>query len=208
MGHLTKSEVRKIAEEHGLSTAEKKDSTGICFIGERNFKNFLSNYIPYEKGPFMTVDNKVVGYHEGMAYYTIGQRKGIGLGGPGEPWFVVGKKAETNTVYVAQGTDHPALYSDTLTASDISFVSDIQMKFPMHCKAKIRYRQSDQDCIIEEENNGILTVRFLRPQRAITSRQSIVFYRGEECIGGAMIIKSGPTYFELNKKIEDPSICD
>jgi tRNA-specific 2-thiouridylase len=200
IGHLTKKEVRKIAEENGLSTAEKKDSTGICFIGERNFKNFLSSYIPYEKGPFKTLDEKIVGHHEGMAYYTIGQRKGIGIGGAGEPWFVVGKNASTNTVYVAQGTDHPALYSDTLTASDISFVTDCAKTFPIQCKAKIRYRQTDQDCVIEQESNGILNIKFLHPQRAITARQSIVFYDGQECIGGAMIIKSGPTRFDINEK--------
>ena len=123
VGHLPKDEVRKIAAENGLSTAGKKDSTGICFIGERNFKNFVSQYIPYHQGSFLTLDGKEVGTHEGMAYYTIGQRKGIGIGGAGEAWFVVGKNAETNAVYVAQGTDHAALYSDTLTATDITWIA-------------------------------------------------------------------------------------
>ena len=202
IGHLNKNEVRKIAQENGLSTAEKKDSTGICFIGKRNFKDFVSNYIPYSKGPFLTVDGKNVGTHEGMAYYTIGQRKGIGIGGPGDAWFVVGKNAETNAVYVAQGTDHPALYSDTLTATEASWVGSPPQALPHRCKAKIRYRQQDQDCHIECMENGVMHVRFDLPQRAITERQSIVFYDGDVCIGGAMIQKSGPNYYEQGKSLQ------
>jgi tRNA-specific 2-thiouridylase len=200
IGHLTKKEVRKIAEENGLSTAEKKDSTGICFIGERNFKHFLSQYIPYQHGPFLTLDGKKVGTHEGMAYYTIGQRKGLGIGGAGEAWFVVGKDAKKNIVYVAQGTDHPALYRDTLTATDLSWVSSAPL-CPFMCKAKIRYRQEDQNCVIEKIEDGVAFIRFLKPQRAITPRQSIVFYTDQTCLGGGMIKHSGPNYFEQKKKI-------
>lgn len=201
VGHLTKAEVRKIAQENGLSTAEKKDSTGICFIGERNFKHFLKDYIPYQQGPFLTLDGKKVGTHEGMAYYTIGQRKGLGIGGAGEAWFVVGKCAEKNLVYVAQGSDHPALYSDTLTATDLTWVAGSPPSLPFACKAKIRYRQQDQDCVVEEIQEGLVKVRFLQPQRAITPRQSIVFYSNDICLGGAMIKASGPTYFEQARSI-------
>lgn len=202
IGHLPKDEVRRIAAENGLSTAEKKDSTGICFIGERNFKNFVSAYIPYQNGSFLTLDGRKVGTHEGMAYYTIGQRKGIGIGGPGEAWFVVGKNAEKNVVYVEQGSDHPALYSDTLTATDISWVGKAPSELPYACKAKIRYRQQDQECVIESIKDGIVSIRFLKPQRAITPRQSVVFYDGDVCIGGAMIRASGPTYHEESRTIE------
>ena len=201
IGHLEKHEVRKIAEEHGLSTAQKKDSTGICFIGERNFTEFLSPYIPYQEGPFLTLNRKKVGTHVGMAYYTIGQRKGIGIGGEGEAWFVVGKCAQKNIVYVEQGTNHPALYAETLTASDITWVSSTPPCFPIECTAKIRYRQKDQDCIIEKEENNILHIRFLQPQRAITPRQSIVFYQNDICLGGAMIIQAGPSLHEEGKEL-------
>jgi tRNA-specific 2-thiouridylase len=196
VGHLTKKEVRLIAEKHGLSTAEKKDSTGICFIGERNFKEFLSRYIPYQKGAFITPDGKKVGTHEGMAFYTIGQRKGMGLGGPGEPWFVAAKDAKNNTVTVVQGEKHPALYDHTLTATDLSWVDTAPLELPYFCKAKIRYRQEDQDCVIEKIEKGRLYVRFPVAQRAITPRQSIVFYSGESCLGGAMIEKAGPTLLD------------
>lgn len=195
-GHLNKKEVRSLAQKAGLSTADKKDSTGICFIGERNFKSFLSRFIPYNKGHFVSVDGKVVGEHEGIAYYTIGQRKGIGIGGPGEAWFVVGKNVEKNQVVVAQGADHPSLYSYTLTASEVSWVIDEPSFFPFPCKAKIRYRQPDQDCFIEKIEDGQVFVRFIEAQRAITPRQSVVFYEGDMCLGGAMIKKAGPSLYE------------
>ncbi|MCX6987744.1 MAG: tRNA 2-thiouridine(34) synthase MnmA [Chlamydiae bacterium] len=196
VGHLVKDQVRSIAKAHGLSTAEKKDSTGICFIGERNFKEFLRPYIPYQEGAFMTLDGKKVGTHVGIAYYTIGQRKGIGIGGEGEAWFVVGKCTRQNVVYVAQGTNHPALYANTLTASEITWVSPTPPSFPINCNAKIRYRQKDQACIIEKQDNNVLHIRFMEPQRAITPRQSIVFYNEDVCLGGAMIIQGGPSLYE------------
>ena len=207
IGHLPKTEVRKLAAKYDLVTKNKKDSTGICFIGERNFKNFLSQYITFTEGEFQTMDGSVVGRHTGAVYYTIGQRKGLGLGGQGEPWFVVGKDIEANVVYVERGENHPALYSDTLTATDISFINgNLDVAFPYKCKAKIRYRQKDQDCTLIKIEDGKIYVHFDSPQRAITPRQSIVFYDGEVCLGGAMIEKSGPTYFELNQKVIFPNI--
>jgi tRNA-uridine 2-sulfurtransferase len=188
IGHLTKRQVREIAKQHELPTAEKKDSTGICFIGKRDFKEFVSQYIPYQKGAFCTLDGKKLGEHEGMAYYTIGQRKGLGIGGPGEAWFVVDKDPSTNTVFLAQGEHHPALYAKTLTATEVSWVDGKgPASFPFSCKAKIRYRQPEQDCILEKVENGTLFVTFPQPQRAITARQSIVFYQDDVCLGGAMI---------------------
>jgi len=195
IGHLPKKEVRALASKHSLATAEKKDSTGICFIGKRDFKEFISRYIPYQKGLFLTLDGKKVGEHEGMAYYTIGQRKGLGIGGPGDAWFVVDKDPDRNIVYLAQGEAHPSLYSSTLTATDISWIDEAP-SFPLSCRAKIRYRQPEQECVVEEREEGLLHVRFKNPQRAITPRQSIVFYQDERCLGGAMIQKRGTSLYE------------
>lgn len=199
IGHLPKTEVRKIAAEYRLATAEKKDSTGICFIGKRDFKEFVSQYIPYHTGPFLTLDGKKLGEHEGMAFYTIGQRKGLGIGGPGEAWFVADKDPENNIVYLAQGEEHPALYAYELTATDISFVEPPSFPFPLRCKAKIRYRQPEQECIVTSLGEDKLHVRFLEPQRAITKRQSIVFYQEDRCLGGAMIASKGPSLYEMTK---------
>ncbi len=193
IGHLPKQEVRKIAAIHGLSTAEKKDSTGICFIGKRDFKEFINKYIPYQKGPFLTLEGKKLGDHEGMAFYTIGQRKGLGIGGPGEAWFVVDKDPKNNIVYLAQGEEHPALYAYELTANELSFIEE--PIFPLTCKAKIRYRQPEQECIVTLLEKDKILVRFLEPQRAITLRQSIVFYEGNKCLGGAMISSKGPSLY-------------
>jgi tRNA-specific 2-thiouridylase len=192
VGHLPKTEVRALAKKRGLITAEKKDSTGICFIGKRDFKEFIQQYIPYQPGDFMTPEGKIIGKHEGMAYYTIGQRKGLGIGGPGQAWFVVDKDPQNNIVYLAQGENHPALFSYTLTASDISWIGSTP-SFPLSCKAKIRYRQEDQECLVQTLPDGGLEVRFLHPQRAITLRQSIVFYQNDLCLGGAMIASRGPS---------------
>lgn len=186
IGHLTKPEVRALALAHNLPTAEKKDSTGICFIGERKFSTFLNRYIAYQKGPFQTLDGRTVGEHSGVAYYTIGQRKGLAIGGPGEAWFVVAKDPARNIVFVEQGADHPALYRAELTASDISWVQEPPF-LPFTCTAKIRYRQPSQECTIEKIENGKVYVTFLSPQRAITPRQSIVFYDKNTCLGGAII---------------------
>ncbi|HPE84665.1 MAG: tRNA 2-thiouridine(34) synthase MnmA [Chlamydiia bacterium] len=181
IGHLPKAEVRRIAREHNLPVATKKDSTGICFIGKRPFKEFLQKYITDEPGPFLTPEGTQVGEHDGICFYTIGQRKGLCLGGPGEPWYVVGKKE--NAVIVAQGENHPALFADGLLAKDITWIGD---KGPKRCSAKIRYRSPDAPCTLEETDEG-LYVHFDSPQRAITPRQSIVFYDGDVCLGGAII---------------------
>lgn len=188
VGGLEKGEVRKIAKENGLATAEKKDSTGICFIGERNFKNFLSQYMPFKPGNFENLKGEVIGSHDGCAFYTIGQRKGLNIGGPGEAWFVVGKDVARNIVYIEQGAENPALYKSSLQASDLNWVTGKAPPLPFKCKAKIRYRQADQECVIERIENGVAYVSFLMPQRAVTPRQAIVFYDQDICLGGGLII--------------------
>jgi len=189
IGHLQKAEVRRIAREHALPTSEKKDSTGICFIGERNFKQFLSQYLAIKPGNFETRNGRIVGQHDGVAFYTIGQRRGLAIGGAGEAWFVVDKDVTRNIVYVEQGADHPSLYSTSLTCSDLSWVAS-PPTFPHRCKSKIRYRQPDEECEILSLQDGIATVQFSAPQRAVTPRQSIVFYDGDFCIGGGIILGS------------------
>lgn len=197
IGAIEKGEIRKIAEAANLSVAKKKDSTGICFIGERNFRAFLSEHLGYKPGEFRTLDGKKVGMHHGVAYYTIGQRRGLAIGGAGEAWFVVGKNVPDNVVFVVQGPEHPALFADTLTAESASWVAlKPPGPLPYRCKAKIRYRQPDQPCVIESMEEGIIAVRFLVPQRAITVQQSIVFYDGQSCLGGAIIKQPGPSYHE------------
>lgn len=188
IGHLPKSEVRKIALEHGLSVANKKDSTGICFVGKRDFKEFLSQHLKATPGNFETLGGKKVGCHDGLPYYTIGQRKGLAIGGPGEAWFVVGKDIERNVVYIEQGENHPALFTSCLKAEQASWIaSEPPAKWPFRCLAKVRYRQADQPCTIVAEDNGTLEVHFDQPQRAVTPGQSIVFYQGDTCLGGALI---------------------
>src|SRR5699024_2275186 len=147
---LEKSEVRKIAEEQDLATAKKKDSTGICFIGEKNFKTFLSQYLPAQNGKMQTLDGVDMGEHTGLMYYTIGQRHGLGIGGDGDPWFVVGKNLKDNVLYVEQGFHHEALYSDYLIASDISFINELDFSTPIQCSAKFRYRQKDTNVTVEK----------------------------------------------------------
>ena len=188
IGNLPKTEVRKIAKDRGLPTHNKKDSTGICFIGKRNFKEFIKRYIPYTPGNFENLKGEIVGKHDGVAYYTLGQRKGLGIGGPGEAWFVVGKDIERNVIVVEQGSDHVALYSKALIAKDISWVGGSPpAQFPFSCRAKIRYRQEDQSCLIEQGEGDTVRVVFDSPQRAITPRQAIVFYDGPLCLGGGSI---------------------
>lgn len=188
IGHLDKPTVRKIAEQHQLATYNKKDSTGICFIGKRDFKEFISRYIPYQPGNFENLKGEVISRHDGAAYYTIGQRKGLNIGGPGDAWFVVGKDIARNVVIVEQGTDHPALYADTLIATNLTWVAGHPPHtLPYRCHAKIRYRQEDQSCSIESIDSDQILVSFDKPQRAITPRQSIVFYQGNRCLGGGMI---------------------
>ncbi len=187
IGHLEKTQVRQIAAEHRLATSEKKDSTGICFIGKRDFKEFIGQYLSYQKGSFENLKGEIVGEHDGIAYYTIGQRKGLCIGGPGDAWFVVAKDPARNVVIVEQGTDHPALYANSLIATEPTWISGSAPPLPLSCSAKIRYRQPDQPCIIEKIEEGKVCVRFHAPQRAITPRQAIVFYDGAICLGGATI---------------------
>ena len=188
IGGIEKEEVRKIARQNNLATSEKKDSTGICFIGERHFRTFLSQYIALQPGNFETTEGKIVGKHQGAAYYTLGQRKGLGIGGAGDAWFVVGKDMQRNAVIVVQGTDHPLLYSDALIATDLSWVSGSPPSPPFVCASKVRYRQEDHPCVIEKIEGGNMHVRFFHPQRAVTPGQSIVIYDGSICLGGGVII--------------------
>lgn len=189
IGELPKSEVRDIARKHQLPVHSKKDSTGICFIGERNFKEFLGQYISFSPGEFQTTIGQVVGRHDGVPFYTVGQRRGLGIGGPGEAWFVVGKDVDKNIVYVEQGAEHPALYSSDLEANELSWVSAKGApEQPVECSSKIRYRQDDRPCRIDAIDDGIAYVTFPDKQRAVTPRQSIVFYDGEVCLGGGMIM--------------------
>ncbi|WP_195851277.1 tRNA 2-thiouridine(34) synthase MnmA [Aerococcus tenax] len=191
IGELEKSEVRKIAEDHNLKTAHKKDSTGVCFIGERDFNAFLSNYLPAKPGLMKTLDGQVMAEHHGLMYYTIGQRKGLGIGGTkvgnNEPWFVIGKNQAKNELYVGQGYHHPLLYADYLLASEVSFTSDHFPREDFTCTAKFRYRQKDIPVKVSFLSDDQLRVDFEEPVRAITPGQSVVFYQDEVCLGGATI---------------------
>jgi len=185
LGHLEKKEVRKIAVEHGLATAKKKDSTGICFIGERNFKEFLSEYLPAQPGKMQTLAGEIKGMHDGLMYYTIGQRHGLGIGGQGEPWFVVGKNVEDNILYVEQGDSNPYLYSDALIATDVNWLNEVNQTFT--CTAKFRYRQKDSPVNVTLIENGKVRVDFHHKERAVTPGQAVVFYQDEVCLGGGII---------------------
>ncbi|MCQ2569421.1 MAG: tRNA 2-thiouridine(34) synthase MnmA [Limosilactobacillus sp.] len=194
LANLTKPEIRQIAEENGLATAKKKDSVGICFIGEDgNFRNFLSQYIPAQPGEMQTLDGKVVGHHAGLMYYTIGQRKGLGLGSTKEstePWFVIGKDQSKNILYVGQGYDNENLIATHLEASDIHWVDDVVAKYgeEFHCTAKFRYRQKDVGVTVKlNADHTMVTVTFDDPARSITPGQAVVFYDGQECLGSAII---------------------
>ncbi len=191
VGELEKPEVRRIAEEFGLITHNKKDSTGICFIGERRFKDFLQQYLPAQPGNIMTTDNDVIGQHAGLMYHTIGQRQGLGIGGVKganeEPWFVIEKDLENNVLRVAQGTHNPLLYTNTLQAGQIHWINGQAPSDTLTLTAKTRYRQADQNCSITLLNDNRLEAIFEEPQRAITPGQSVVFYVDDVCLGGAVI---------------------
>lgn len=197
IGELEKPQVRAIAQKYDLITANKKDSTGICFIGERKFKDFLQQYLPAQKGDIYTDDGIKIGTHDGLMYYTIGQRGGIGIGGvanrPEEPWFVLHKDLTNNRLIVGQGHDHAMLQSTELTAYklDWGIAPPVQIfdKQGFRCTAKTRYRQSDQDCTVfalDETGNKVKVV-FDDAQRAVTQGQSVVFYDGDICLGGGVI---------------------
>ncbi|EEP1625652.1 tRNA 2-thiouridine(34) synthase MnmA [Listeria monocytogenes] len=187
LGGMKKTEVREIAKKAGLATANKKDSTGICFIGERNFKQFLSEYLPAQPGEMRTLKGEVLGKHDGLMYYTIGQRHGLGIGGDGEPWFVVGKDLKENVLFVEQGFHHETLYSDSLIATDISFTTNAAKPKTIECTAKFRYRQTDTKVIVHLREDGTAEVVFADPVRAITPGQAVVFYDGDICLGGGTI---------------------
>lgn len=198
VGELEKPVVRQIAEEHDLITAKKKDSTGICFIGERRFKDFLQQYLPAQKGDIMTDDNKNIGTHDGLMYYTLGQRGGIGIGGvkdrPEEPWFVLAKDLDKNRLIVGQGHEHPMLMSNELTAYKLDWIdglppTDVFSDTGLRCMAKSRYRQPDQACHVfaTKADGSEVRVVFDEPQRAVTPGQSAVFYIDEVCLGGGVI---------------------
>ena len=187
IGHLEKKKVREIALEQGLATATKKDSTGICFIGERNFKEFLSQYLPAQQGTMETMDGKVMGQHDGLMYYTIGQRHGLGIGGSGDPWFVIGKDLNRNVLLVGQNINNDALFSTSLTATDLSFTTTLEKPQSFQATAKFRYRQEDIGVLVELIDNNRVKVIFDEPVRAITPGQAVVFYQGDECLGGATI---------------------
>jgi tRNA-uridine 2-sulfurtransferase len=187
LGGIDKKEVREIAKEAGLATATKKDSTGICFIGERNFKEFLGNYLPAQPGNMETLDGKLMGKHDGLMYHTIGQRHGLGIGGSGDPWFVVGKDLKKNILYVGQGFDNEKLYSSSINAVNVSWVADHAPGTEFACTAKFRYRQADNPVTVKVKEDGNVEVIFDEPIRAVTPGQAVVFYDGEVCLGGGTI---------------------
>ena len=192
IGDYEKPKIREIAQRYNLATAKKKDSTGICFIGERNFNEFLSKYLPAKDGEIVNIQGKVLGKHHGLMYYTIGQRKGIGIGntkdGTGEPWFVVDKDLEKNQLIVTQG-DNSLLYSKGMIATDFNFINPYDISFPLKCTVKFRYRQADTKATINKLDGEKYEVIFDSPQKAVTLGQIVVAYDGEVCLGGGVIDK-------------------
>jgi tRNA-specific 2-thiouridylase len=195
LGEIPKTEVRRIAEKIALPNAKKKDSTGICFIGERPFREFLNRYLSYQPGPMKTPEGKVVGEHVGLSFYTLGQRKGIGIGGmkshknaegDSDPWYVAKKDVENNTLYVVQGHDHPWLLSSALSADQASWIAGTPPSMGQ-ISAKTRYRQADVTCSFTPSNQDCFSLRFDDPQWAVTPGQSAVLYQGEVCLGGGII---------------------
>ncbi|MCK9608603.1 MAG: tRNA 2-thiouridine(34) synthase MnmA [Methylomonas sp.] len=192
IGHLHKPEIRAMADKAGFANSRKKDSTGICFIGERKFKEFLQRYLPHQPGEMRTPEGVYIGQHHGLMYYTLGQRQGLGIGGvkdaPDEPWFVLEKDLDNNVLIVGQGHDHPLMLHNTLEAGQLDWCGSHPLTETLRCAAKTRYRQADQACIVEPLDGGLrVKVRFDQAQRAITPGQSVVFYLGEVCLGGGII---------------------
>ena len=190
VGGLTKAEIRQIAREAGLPVSDKKDSTGVCFIGERNFKQFLSGYLPARPGDMVTPDGRVVGRHDGLMYYTLGQRRGLGIGGGGngQRWFVLAKDLEHNRLVVSQGED-AALFSRSAVGSELTWLAErppVAEGVPLDCQVRLRHRQPLQDCRLTLDG-GKAHMAFGTPQRAVTPGQSAVFYLGRVCLGGAVV---------------------
>lgn len=197
IGHLTKPEVRQIANKLGLATAKKKDSTGICFIGERDFNQFLQNYLPAKPGHMVTLEGEVMGEHQGLMYYTIGQRKGLGIGGKGDAWFVIGKDLEKNRLLVGQGFEHEYTFSDSCKVTDVNWINE-RFTGQKECTAKFRYRQPDIPVVLEWIDEKTLQVTFKKLVRAVTPGQAAVFYDQEICLGGGFIDSA---YFEGEKRM-------
>jgi len=202
VGELRKSRVRELAEQHGLATHSKKDSTGICFIGERRFSDFLKTYVPAQPGNIETEDGKIIGQHQGLMYHTLGQRQGLGIGGikgaQEVPWYVARKDLTRNALVVVQGEQHPALFSTSLCGRELNWISGKAPLYqPQRLAAKTRYRQPDQGCevVIERVESGVLAcrVRFDQPQRSVTPGQYVVLYDAEQCLGGAVIESTSST---------------
>ncbi|MCH8505939.1 MAG: tRNA 2-thiouridine(34) synthase MnmA [Ectothiorhodospiraceae bacterium] len=190
LGELETPPVRRMAEDAGFDNFEKKDSTGICFIGERDFRAFLTRYLHRTPGPIITTDGQTIGEHQGLSFYTLGQRQGLGIGGvPGRsgPWFVADKRLQDNALIVAEGEDHPALFSGGLIADQLHWVAGEPPGNTFRCGAKTRYRQADPACTVELLNGNRCRLRFDRPQRAVTPGQSVVLYQQERCLGGGII---------------------
>ncbi|MFD1259517.1 tRNA 2-thiouridine(34) synthase MnmA [Entomomonas asaccharolytica] len=190
VGELEKPAVRAIAEQYDLITARKKDSTGICFIGERRFSDFLKQYLPAQPGNIETTTGEVIGKHHGLMYHTIGQRQGLGIGGlknaSEDPWYVMAKDLQRNVLIVGQGNDNPCLFANGLTCKEIYWVNPIDLSQPLALTAKVRYRQADQACTLAKTEHGY-HISFAQPQRAVTPGQSVVFYQNEICLGGGVI---------------------
>ncbi|MGH6608910.1 MAG: tRNA 2-thiouridine(34) synthase MnmA [Burkholderiaceae bacterium] len=191
VGDLRKTQVREVASNIGLPNAAKRDSTGICFIGERPFREFLNRYLPMTPGPIRTSDGSIIGEHVGLAFYTLGQRKGVGIGGvkdaSEQPWYVARKDVERNTLWIVQGHDHPWLMTDRLMATDAAWVSGEAPQVGTRLAAKTRYRQSDAECVVTAVQSDRFELTFVEPQRAVTPGQSAVLYQGEVSLGGGVI---------------------
>ncbi|NNF40938.1 MAG: tRNA 2-thiouridine(34) synthase MnmA, partial [Woeseiaceae bacterium] len=196
LGDLQKTEVRQLARDYGLAVHDKKDSTGICFIGERPFREFLGHYLPAQPGAMRTPGGEEVGRHEGLMFYTLGQRQGLRIGGRNdrseEPWYVVAKDLENNVLIVAQG-EHELLFSDRIVATDLSWIGTPPdgLHGGLRCTAKIRYRQDDQACVVRPLDDSTIEVRFDTRQKAAAPGQFVVFYEGARCLGGAVIDQTG-----------------
>ncbi len=187
IGHLDKDQVREIAHDAHLPTADKADSTGICFIGERDFKEFLIEYLPAQPGDIRTVSGEKKGKHDGLMYRTIGQRRGLGIGGPGGPWFVVGKDLKNNALIVAESSDNPYLYSEGLSASGLNWIDKSPPAETFDCTARVRYRQPDKPVTVQMLDGDRCEVIFEKPMRAVTPGQFVVFYNDQVCLGGGTI---------------------
>ena len=191
IGHLHKPEIRELAKRAGFANHRKRDSTGICFIGERKFKEFLQRYLPTQPGEMRTPEGQYVAPHQGLMYYTLGQRQGLGIGGikgtPDAPWYVLDKDLDNNILIVGQGHDHPLMLHNTLEAGRLDWCNNSPLAKTIRCQAKTRYRQADQACVVEPLGKDKCRVVFQQQQRAITPGQSVVFYDGEICLGGGII---------------------